>query len=499
MEKVYKTSHILAYLMLVLAIVSTTMMLLSDNSFALYDHPSAYVLRDCLFFTFLFLFFFVLKLTASKDSKLIVAIKIGLVSVLICLLATIVYAVLVNMLDGSMLFEKYPTPAKDIAHSVGLLPFYEPDVNEYPTLNESFQVELICAKFEYGDLKSCGALYVLFVWLASWLTLIVSFFMLCGKFGKKSIQRVTCVTFVTIMVLSILLPEHHIITIPVFWASTFFFFAFAWLKKFHSKGKDNPFEEVLLTPSEKKTISQRKKAAIVIIPIVVILITIITGVVISRNNKIKEENKYVEYLTKRKLVWYQCVGKLYQSAYEDLNSKINDENVTSSGYVGEGASPSVWEWYIQDQKKALDHLMKEGQMMLFDENYTSLTLANDSLGTQLYHDLDGFIDTWKNTRIVLSKRNNIGTDGDTKMWRYTEINSGVEFTACRYQDNMIEIRMTEEGTSKAYSRYVEQYFDLYMDEVDNYNQIVEEKKQQNKYEEDIISAMIGASLLGGLY
>ena len=114
-------------------------------------------------------------------------------------------------------------------------------------------------------------------------------------------------------------------------------------------------------------------------------------------------------------------------------------------------------------------------------------------------DLDGFIETWKNTRIILSKRSSIATEGGIKMWRYTELNSGVEFTACLYRDNTIEIGMTDEGASRAYSLYVEQYENAFMDELDKFNQIVEKKKEKAEYEADVITSMLGAALFGALF
>ena len=58
--------------------------------------------------------------------------------------------------------------------------------------------------------------------------------------------------------------------------------------------------------------------------------------------------------------------------------------------------------------------------------------------------------------------------------------------------------MTEEGAKKAFEKYIEQYANAYDDELIKYEQLVEKKKQQAQYESDVLGAMLGASLLGGL-
>lgn len=242
--------------------------------------------------------------------------------------------------------------------------------------------------------------------------------------------------------------------------------------------------------------SKKKKTIIWISIIAVIVVAILAGIIISNNNRTKQENETIETLTKTVLVRYQCIGELYKQASESLHDGIANNSYPGTQFAGDESDPLQYEVFIKNQTDALIHLCK-GANGDFSESH--LKYANDTLGYQWYQDLPGFIEKTNKIRIILSKRTPISTEGDTKMWTYTELNSGVEFIACKYPDGMISIKTTEAGSDRIYSLYIEYYYNAYEKEYSQLREIIRERKRQKEYESDVLGAMVGAALLGGLF
>lgn len=223
----------------------------------------------------------------------------------------------------------------------------------------------------------------------------------------------------------------------------------------------------------------------IIIPTAIIAAIVIATVEISHYKQ--KDIQTIEELTKTLIIEQKCVGEIYQTGYACM--------VVDWGY-------NNTKTLVEEQSRALVKICQIVTDSSFRYSFTqsSLESCNERNNLELLPDFIRKLgDDYAETRIVLSKLTSIEVSGDTKMWTYTEMNSGIEFTAQKYKDGYIRVAMTKEGSERAFQLYQESSLNALYEEYSKYERRIEEERQRRESEGDILGALIGASLLGGLF
>ena len=112
----------------------------------------------------------------------------------------------------------------------------------------------------------------------------------------------------------------------------------------------------------------------------------------------------------------------------------------------------------------------------------------------------------KNTNVVLSKLESVETTGDTKMWTYTEITSGVDFIATKDEKGAITVKATKDGASLCYNLYIKQHAETFQELYNEYRYTVSniaikereerERAERDRRDRDDMDALLGLGLMG---
>ena len=179
-----------------------------------------------------------------------------------------------------------------------------------------------------------------------------------------------------------------------------------------------------------------KKIIIFTLSFVLMICTLLA----SCNNELP---KGTEDIVKAKLSSIDLMRETYLSAYNIIENVVNNGNITADGYKGISDNPdkviSNLENKISSINKAFD--------LLLDVNMDSSRLDKDSWEGRCAYEL---LRKMQDIQIVLSKPTPIETSGNkTKVWMFTELNSGYEFIASyNSKDDSRRVSLSEKGEEK---------------------------------------------------
>lgn len=170
----------------------------------------------------------------------------------------------------------------------------------------------------------------------------------------------------------------------------------------------------------------------------------------------------IEGLTRSQLARIECITDELSNAVDAMQESINNGIFTERGFVGSGDSPgeikSRCEWTIQQIKEVWDIC----QGVFYDEEY-----VNDKIpgGSEYREVADKIIKKTASIRVDLSKFEPVEVAGKTKMWRYTELNTGYKYMATLDKDGIVTTKMSDEtdldDVLEEMNQYTKQINDLY--------------------------------------
>lgn len=170
----------------------------------------------------------------------------------------------------------------------------------------------------------------------------------------------------------------------------------------------------------------------------------------------------IEGLTKSQLAALECIKEELSNAVDAMQESINNGIFTERGFVGSGESPdeikSQCEWTIQQIKEAYD--ICHGAF--YDEEIVNEKITKGSVDRKA---VDKVIKKMASIRVDLSKFEPVEVAGKTKMWRYTELNTGYKYMATLDKDGIVTTKMSDEtdldDVLEEMNQYTKQINDLY--------------------------------------
>ena len=197
-----------------------------------------------------------------------------------------------------------------------------------------------------------------------------------------------------------------------------------------------------------------------------ILIAVVTfGLCSSCDSKRQPSPKVIEViegLTKSQLAILECITDELSNAVDAMQESIDNGFFTEKGFVGSGESPdeikSQCEWTIQLIKEAYD--ICHGAF--YDEDIVNEKIPKDSDNRKA---VDKVIKKMASIRVDLSKFEPVEVAGKTKMWRYTELNTGYKYMATLDKNGNVTIKISDEtdleDVLEEQDQYARQMNDLY--------------------------------------
>ena len=161
------------------------------------------------------------------------------------------------------------------------------------------------------------------------------------------------------------------------------------------------------------------------------------------NGPTKKQLKTIEGLTKSIIAYNQLLAECLDSAYYEMKNALDNGEITAKGYKGEGIPPKQVISKLENQQKNLNEAFD-----VFDlSSDFQISQIEDSVIRQYANKL---MERTQKISVVFSDFTPVKTTGDTKMWTFTELNTGYEFTATSNNDR-VEITLTDEGLEKRHN------------------------------------------------
>lgn len=179
-----------------------------------------------------------------------------------------------------------------------------------------------------------------------------------------------------------------------------------------------------------------KKIIIFTLSFVLMICTLLA----SCNNELPKGTKDI---VKAKLSSIDLMIETYISAYNTIENVVNNGNITADGYKGIADNPDR---VISNSENKISSINKAFDLLL-DVDMDSSILDKDSWEGRCAYEL---LRKMQNIQIVLSKPTPIETSGNkTKVWMFTELNSGYEFIASyNSNDDGRRVSLSEKGEEK---------------------------------------------------
>lgn len=260
---------------------------------------------------------------------------------------------------------------------------------------------------------------------------------------------------------------------------------------------ENQHEQITSFYNERRERYSRTKSKSIwriLIPtcIFVVLIASIYGFFLYKQHK--NEVALIEEMTVELLAQYKCNGYIYQEGGNMIQQILQSGQITSNGYVGAGMDPSEIKDYVEGQLYVLNYKLQ--YTTDFSNVLSQKPVINLEDEFQKHYESER-----KNTNVVLSKLVPVETTGKTKMWTYTEMNSGVDFIATRDEKGTIAVKVTEDGAAMCYNLYIKQHAEtleaLYTEYKNTVSSIAaKEKAERDRRDRNARDALFGLGLMG---
>ncbi len=197
----------------------------------------------------------------------------------------------------------------------------------------------------------------------------------------------------------------------------------------------------------------------------------------------KKQIEAAEKPTKVIIAYIEMVEECYDDAYNSLHTIMLDENsITENGYGGNGVlSP-------EEIISAMDNDLTEMENalgLLSEEDYVSMKSSEINDGTIEGQHAESILKKAEKVPIAFSEFTSIKTSGNTKMWFFTELNSGYEFTL-QSTEKGVRVDMSEAGAEKINNKikeqaeYVYNLYNSYLEKVQEKKNIAAEKKERER-------------------
>ena len=237
-----------------------------------------------------------------------------------------------------------------------------------------------------------------------------------------------------------------------------------------------------------------KKKWRILIPISLLIIFIISAFAFFQYKQHTLETALIEEMTKELLAQYKCNGYIYQEGGNMIQQILQSGQITSNGYVGAGMDPSEIKDYVEGQLYALNYKLQ--YTTDFSNVLSQKPVINLEDEFQKHYESER-----KNTNVVLSKLVPVETTGKTKIWTYTEMNSGVDFIATRDEKGTIAVKVTEDGAAMCYNLYIKQHAEtleaLYTEYKNTVSSIAaKERAERDRRDRNARDALFGLGLMG---
>ncbi|MBR3783179.1 MAG: hypothetical protein IKJ78_01755 [Bacteroidales bacterium] len=257
--------------------------------------------------------------------------------------------------------------------------------------------------------------------------------------------------------------------------------------------EQNQHEEITSFYNGKRKEYSKKKWRI-LIPISLLIIFIISAFAFFQYKQHKLETALIEEMTKELLAQYKCNGYIYQEGGNMIQQILQSGQITSNGYVGAGMDPSEIKDYVEGQLYALNYKLQ--YTTDFPNVLSQKPVINLEDEFQKHYESER-----KNTNVVLSKLVPVETTGKTKIWTYTEMNSGVDFIATRDEKGTIAVKVTEDGAAMCYNLYIKQHAEtleaLYTEYKNTVSSIAaKERAERDRRDRNARDALFGLGLMG---
>lgn len=268
-------------------------------------------------------------------------------------------------------------------------------------------------------------------------------------------------------------------------------------KKYMENNTENQHEQITSFYNERRERYSRTKSKNIwriLIPtcIFVVLIASIYGFFLYKQHK--NEVALIEEMTVELLAQYKCVGYIYQDGGNMIQEILQSGQITSNGYIGAGMDPSEIKDYVEGQILALDYKLH------YTQDYSNIRSEKTAINLEDEYQRH-YESARKSTNVVLSKLAPIETTGKTKMWAYTEMNSGVDFIATRDEKGTITVKVTEDGATICNNLYIKQHTEtleaLYTEYKNTVSNIAaRERAERDRRDRNALDALFGLGLMG---
>ena len=218
------------------------------------------------------------------------------------------------------------------------------------------------------------------------------------------------------------------------------------------------------------------------------VMTVIVSMLVSCSKGLsKKDMALVEEFVKMELAYNALLNDCYENSYNQLEDVLKSGKITSNGFEGYGSTPEeiigAMETNVSNYEASYELLSTETYEDIED---LQTKITNDGTIESIY--LDKILKKAKEFSVVFSEFIPVKTAGSSKMWTFTEINSGIEFSVTK-KDDIIEVGSTDKGQSKMDNVLKEQKDNVY----DLYDDYQESVKQKNAEENYLWRALFGLS------
>lgn len=170
----------------------------------------------------------------------------------------------------------------------------------------------------------------------------------------------------------------------------------------------------------------------------------------------------IENLTKALIAYNDCVTDEYADAVDAMQECLDNGMFTERGFVGSGPGPDEIRSQCKYNIELLGEILDAVSDNLFDAEFVDKTFPQ---GTDKRKMADKIIKKMEDIRADLSKLEPVEVAGKTKMWRYTELNTGYKFMATMDKDKTVIVKFREDNDMddvlEEWSEYVKQFDELY--------------------------------------
>ena len=230
----------------------------------------------------------------------------------------------------------------------------------------------------------------------------------------------------------------------------------------------------------------------------ILSIILLSIVVLGCKGPSSKQINVIEDLTRKHIAVSEEICELYNSNFLSMRETLNQGKITENGfefynYLSE-AERGFYPEDIVSLGLAYEEVIFEiGNLYLEDNDLSIEEISKKIIDKYSYVDYiseqavqisEKILNRSSELVVVLSEFEPIESSGKTKMWIFTELNSGYEYKAIKNDEN-ISVILTDRGKDKYKEDIVESakpLNDLYTE----YLQMVEVKKQEKKEEDEKI-------------